>query len=394
VIIAPATAQQGKHMVSFTSAFRNRQLFEGEIGAAARRALAWYSAEFCACFSKETIAWMFDRGDCKLLLRASDPAKALHFVERERDQPAPVILPAELLGGSLEAALLARGVSRDAANIFLEVPRSAFFIRRFDIPAAAEANLPQLLQADIERKTPFRAGDVVHGHVLSRRGDAPGKLSVQLWILRRDIVNRALEGTGLAWSDLDAVVPEGEGDREETPTIALGRHGEAPHWFRNAAIGLGVAAVALFALGSAILAFRQDAAEKELDSKIAEVSQRANTVRRIADEAVAQSRLLKILREERNHGPTFADLWEEVSRVLPDGAYLTELRLSEARAGERALDLVGFADSAVGLPALFDKSPLFSEASLTAPITPNAQEKREAFSLRANVKQKLFEEAK
>lgn len=381
-------------MTSLTSAFRNRRLFEGELATVARRALAWYKAEFCACLSKETIDWLFDRGDRKLLLRANDPAKELRFLDAERDRPAPAILPAELIDRSVETALAARGVPRDAAKIFLEVPRDSFFVRRFDIPAAAQTNLPQLLQADIERKTPFRTGDVVYGHLLSRRADAPGKLSVQLWILRRDIVTRALEGSRLAWSDLDAVTPDGHGDRQETPTIALGRHGETPHWFRNVAIGLGAASLILFVFGSGILAFRQDAAEKELDAKIAEVSRRANIVRKTADEAVAQSKLLKILREERNRGPAFADLWEEVSRVLPDGAYLTELRLSEGKGGERALDLVGFADSAVGLPALFDKSPLFSDASLTAPITPNAQEKREAFSLRANLKQKLFEEAK
>jgi len=109
---------------------------------------------------------------------------------------------------------------------------------------------------------------------------------------------------------------------------------------------------------------------------------------------VAQSGLLKILHEERDRGPSFADLWEEVSHILPDGAYLTELRLLEEKPGERQVDLVGFADSAVGLPALFDKSPMFVEASLTAPITPNAQDKKEAFSLRARVRQKPVEGGK
>lgn len=381
-------------MASFADAFKSRQLLEGELAAAARRGWALYKAEFCACFSKETLAWLFDRGDHKLVLRGADESRELRFHD-DAEKPLPPISAAEIAGSSIEAALARRGVPREAAHIVLEMPRDLFFVRRFDIPVAAEATLPQLLRADIERKTPFRAADVIHGHTLSRRAAAPGKIAVQLWLLRRDIVTRALEGSGLGWDDLDAVAPEhGDAPGEEAPVIALGHRGEAPHWFRAAAMGLAAAALLLFALGSGVLAYRQDASEKELDAGIAELSKRAGAVRKTADEAVAESGLLKILHEERDRGPSFADLWEEVSRIVPDGAYLTELRLSEEKPGERLVDLVGFADSAVGLPALFDRSPMFAEASLTAPITPNAQDKKEAFSLRARIRQKPVEGGK
>jgi len=375
-------------MSFLANVFGDRRLSEGEIGRAARRALAWYKAEFCASFSKETVAWLFDRGDRKLVMQASDPARELRFVDQDQDETPSAISGAELLGSSVASALAARGVPRDAAKIFLLIPNEWFFVRRFDVPAAAEANLPHLLQADIERKTPFRAGDVVYTHLLSRRADAPGKMGVRLWILRRDIATRVLEGSGLGWDDLDAIAPEGPDEFGETPVITLARRGEAPDWFRRTALGLAGAAAALFLLSVGVLTYRQDAAEKELDAKIADVSQRANHVRKIADDAIAQSKLLNTLHEERSAGPAFADIWEEVSRVLPDGAYLTEMRLSEGKPGERAIDLVGFAESAAGLPALFDKSPMFYDAQLIGAITPNPQEKRETFSLRAKVRQK------
>jgi general secretion pathway protein L len=168
--------------------------------------------------------------------------------------------------------------------------------------------------------------------------------------------------------------------------ISLGRPRQASHWVRNLAVGLAVATLALTALGVGIFMWRQDEAVRELDEEIAKVSAHAASVRKIADEAIAQSRLLQSLREERARGPSFADLWEEVSRILPDGAYLSELRLSDAKSDERVLDLVGFAESAAGLPLLFDKSPMLADAALTAAITPNPLEKREAFSLRVKVK--------
>jgi general secretion pathway protein L len=108
-------------------------------------------------------------------------------------------------------------------------------------------------------------------------------------------------------------------------------------------------------------------------------------VRQIADRAAAESRLLSVLRNARRNGPLFSDLWEETARILPDGAFVTDLRLTEPKANERVLEIVGFADSAVGLPALFEKSPLFSHAGLTAAITPDPREKREGFSLQAKI---------
>ena len=246
-----------------------------------------------------------------------------------------------------------------------------------------------MLIADIERKTPFRVNDIIYGHLVTRRTDSPEKLGVQLWMLRRDMVTRAIEGSGIGWSDLDGVTPERAiGDKDESPIIALGRRREGSHWFGNVAIALTALAIALTITGLTAAIWRQNDAMQELDARIADVSMRASHVRKIADEAVAQSRLLAILREEREGGPLLADLWEDISRTLPDDAYLSEFRLSDIKSGERLLDLTGFADSAVKLPALFDRSPPFSDASLTAAITPDPQAKLEAFSLRVKVKTK------
>lgn len=365
----------------------NKVSFQNALAPAVGRLSEAYKKEFFALFSPETISWLLERGDRKLVLCAGEGARELRFVDAAPEERASPIEPRELLESSLDEALARRGVAREATMVSLEIPSNAFFVRRFDIPVAAEANLPKLLSADIERKTPFRAADVVYGRVVTRRPDAPEKSAVQLWILRRDIVTRAIEGTGLGWSDLDCVTPVGAAkEREEGPAIPLGRQREASHWFRNVAIGLAALTILLAALGLGTSIWRQDQAAKELDAKIAEGSARAANVRKTADQAIAQSRLLQILRRERATGPSFADLWEEVSRILPDGAYLTEFHLSDSKGGERFLDLVGFAESAVGLPVLFDKSPILSDAALTAAITPNVQEKREAFSLRLKVK--------
>ncbi len=373
----------------------NKDLFTGALLASSQKIWRLYRREFFALVPPATVAWLLETGDRRLVIRDRDGAPEFRFQGGPPEGNLLPLGPQEARQTSLAQALAQRGLSRAGTKVFFEIPREAFFVRRFDIPAAAEANLAQLLITDIERKSPFRLSDVVHAHTLKRKPEAPDKYVVSLWIVRRDIISRMIEAAGIGWEDLDFVMPtKGGAVEEEGPTIALGRGSEPSHWFRNVALGLCASTIILSLLGSVVLVWRTSQATETLDAEIADVTARASGVRKMADQAVAESRLLQTLRAERARGPTFADLWEEISRILPDEAYLTELRLSDGKNDEHYVDLVGLAESAVGLPALFEKSPIFTDASLTAAITPNAADKREAFSLRVKIKPSKAAETK
>jgi general secretion pathway protein L len=374
--------------VSMSSSIWRKELFEGSLAGAAARLWAWWRAEFFALFSPATLAWLLDRGERRLLLRVGEQPAALCLVAGKGDAPSAPILPDELGSSTLEAALAARGVTRSATKIVVELPRAAFFVRRFDAPLAAQGDLPRLLTMEIERKTPFKLADVLHGHIVTPHPSAADKLAVEQWILRRDLLGRAIEGSGLSVDDVDSVQPRWpEDDPHPAPMMAVRREAaEGPDREGRIALAAGVVALVLFVIGFGVSVWRQEQDMEALDAAIAESSTRAASARRIADRAATDSRLLATLREERAKNPTFAELWEEVSRLLPDGAFASELRLSERREGGRSIEIVGFSDSAATLPALFDKSSLFSDAKLTAPITPDPVEKRESFSLQANVR--------
>lgn len=272
--------------------------------------------------------------------------------------------------------------------IGLEIDASAFFVRRFDIPAVASGNLTKLLAVDIERKTPFRLAEVVYGHTTRRHSSAPDKSSVSLWILRRDFIAGAIENAGIALSDVSFIRPFGLRGSEEAPLIELERPQQSSDRFRIAAIGLCAATFLLAAIGVGATLWRQSALIAELDAKIEEMSARAARVRRAVDLATSESRLLAVLHDARRDSPRFADLWEEAARILPDGAFATVLTLAEPKPNEKTLDIEGFADSAVALPALFNKSPLFADAGLTAAIAPDQIERRERFSLQTKIKER------
>lgn len=369
-----------------SSSIWRKEFFEGSLASAASRAWLWYRAEFFALFAPSTLAWLLDRGERRLLWRVGR-GRSLRLLAADGQELGEPISAEELSSASIDEALERRGATRAATKIVLEAPREAFFVRRFDAPLAAQSDLPRLLAAEIERKTPFAPTDILHGHIAAPHPQSPGKLVVEHWILRRDLLPRLLDGSGLSVEDLDLAQPAPSGDGSApVPTLAVGRAREAPHWERRAALILALTAAAFFALGSTITMWRQDRDAAALDAEIAEISRRAGEARKIADHAASESRLLATLREERAKYPALADLWEEVSRLLPDGAFVSDMRLVEAREGERSIEIVGLADSAASLPALFDRSLLFADARLTAPITPDPIEKRETFSMQATVR--------
>lgn len=375
-----------------SSEFWTRDVLEGSVKAAASRFFTWYRREFFALFRPETVAWLTDRGDRQLILMAGD--RDLWCIDG-RGAPVWSISADEIAASSLEETLAHRQVARNAVRIGLEIDAGAFFVRRFDIPTAAAANLPKLLVADIERKTPFRLADVIYGHTTSKHPSSPDKLRVSLWILRRDLVAGAIEYAGLDPSDISFVRPAGQREAAgEAPVVMLEGKTEVSHRFRNLALALCAATALFAAVGVGATLWRQSALNEELDAKIQEMSARAARVRQVVDRSSSESRLLSVLRNARRNGPLFADMWEETARILPDSAYVTDFRLTETKPNERTLDIVGFANSAVGLPALFNKSPLFSDAGLTAPITPDPREKREGFSLQAKLEQKKSEGSK
>ena len=75
------------------------------------------------------------------------------------------------------------------------------------------------------------------------------------------------------------------------------------------------------------------------------------------------------------------EVWDELSRILPDHTFLTELRLVDGR-----VTLSGFSSDAARLVRTIDQSPLFAGAALTAAITPDNAESKERFSISFKVR--------
>ena len=117
--------------------------------------------------------------------------------------------------------------------------------------------------------------------------------------------------------------------------------------------------------------------EASYDAVQAELRQLRSGTRPIDPSVSLEQKLI----QKRIEGPVATLIIEELSRVLPDDTYLTEIDL----AGKK-IRFSGVSRDATALVRLVESSGRLSDASFFAPTTRDATEAGEKFHIEATVK--------
>jgi general secretion pathway protein L len=75
------------------------------------------------------------------------------------------------------------------------------------------------------------------------------------------------------------------------------------------------------------------------------------------------------------------EIWDELSRILPDHTFLNETRIADGK-----VTVSGFSADAARLVRVIDHSPLFADAALATAITPDPTEHKDRFSISFRVR--------
>jgi general secretion pathway protein L len=253
-------------------------------------------------------------------------------------------------------------------ELVLRLPAELALARTLSLPAGAEADLATALAFELERQTPFRADEVWLGW---RREPGPGPdMAVRLVVVRRaDAADAlgALADRGLA---PEAVEVEGEpGVRLAIPSLARRRRGiGALNWTLLALlVGLALAAVAA-------PAWR---AEREAARVEAEIAALKPAVERTLALRAEVDRLLgdadRVVRAKAG-APSATRLLEEMTRVLPDDAWLGQFNIAEGK-----VEIEGVAASAAALVRAIEASPKFAAVQYRAPVSADPVTRLEHF---------------
>jgi general secretion pathway protein L len=282
------------------------------------------------------------------------------------------------------AALAEMAASRKGGTVGLRLPFSQCFERRVELPRAARDDLRRMLNFDLERATPFRLGDVYTACLPTGEAGAKGKQRLRQLVIKREAVDPLIadvKAAGLVpafvdcWQSTPASgLPVNFLDVDEHRRSGLARLVTGP-W------ALAVLVLLLAGLAGLLSLSRYEAALTEIRAETAKVRTHAAAVRDAMERSGAAVADLARLQRMRLGQVPAVEVLEELSRLLPDAVWLTDLRIE----GD-AVDVAGLAKSGAALPSLFVSSALFADATLTAPVTLDQREDKERFSLRIRLK--------
>jgi general secretion pathway protein L len=263
--------------------------------------------------------------------------------------------------------------------LILRLPGHSLWRRRLTLPRQALPFLRQILQNEMDRRTPWRA-DQVYFHASGERDPTDrASLAVTLTVLPKQALEPALAGLALRGWHADRVeLSDNDDPALAGPIIALGDGqplGVRPvgrRWPALVAGGLTLAAL-LSLLG-------QNAALALLESRVSAATAEARSTRALATELDRLRRHAHFPSQIRAETEPMIALLDRISRALPDDSWAQEIDI-----GGEKIEVMGISQDAARLLALVEREN-FTAAEFRAPITP-AEGGGQKFYLKADLPQ-------
>ncbi|HUB96167.1 MAG TPA: PilN domain-containing protein [Stellaceae bacterium] len=323
----------------------------------------WWRREIAAMVPEPVTRWL-----------AGDPARLIVTVEHDQAVFLQEIGGRRRRVGSAdlaraEPAVLRRTLSSQAADPILELPAALALRRNITLPAAAEANLAEVVSFELERHTPFRRAEAYHGFRILSRDGARQRIVIELTAVSKAIVDTAV--TRLALAGLTVSVARAAGENagiEPSPNLLPVR--AAPRLSRLPRLALGISAlttVALILAAAAIPIVRAHRDAARLDAALQSARAQAAESARLQSAIDVASREQGFLARRKNETIPVSRLLDTLTKLVPDGSWLTEMQVTGSD-----LRIIGESPSSSAIVALLDKTPGLSDAGFRSPVTQDA----------------------
>lgn len=256
------------------------------------------------------------------------------------------------------------------------------------LPAAAENDLDRIMAHKIDLLTPWPAAQVYSAQRVTGR-HADGMLEVLLAVVPRARLDQILTRLGLVGirpASVDLAVDE-EATRAGIDLLRAGAPERRGRRLLQLTLLLGVAAALAAAGWTGYRAFQLREQVATRNQFAAALDERLADLPELRARIEARRQEMGFVDAQRRARPSALLVLETLSRLLPDGVWLTELQLD---GGE--LIVTGLAEDASGLVALVEGAPQFqgvrfnqSSTRTTAAGPDGREQEYERFSLRMQV---------
>jgi general secretion pathway protein L len=259
------------------------------------------------------------------------------------------------------------------------------------LPAAVENDLRQALAYDLDRHTPFKSDEVYFDAVVVHRDNARGQIGVEMVAARRSQVDTAVQHAQSFGATVVAVIPDPPGSAS-TSRLNLLPHEMRQNgvWWKRWQFWLPIALLLGVALVAVVLPVWQkreyaialnDVASQALQQASVSESLRAQLDRQVGDYNFAL--------ERKYAYPSTVQILDDVTRLLPDDTWLTQLEVKtngRGKEAQRELLMRGESANAGRLVTLLEDSRLFTQAAPRSPTTKIQPGPGEIFDLGAQLK--------
>jgi len=287
------------------------------------------------------------------------------------------------------SAATARRIARSARGRFVILALSADKIatRHLNVPAQAREFLAGIVRNQIERLSPWPAGEVMHGFFVSE-GDS-ASLDIQVLMTSRATIEGARATLTAAGLEVDRIVAR-RPDTDATPTASepitlWSRMTDAPQEDLATAtrlIGGGIAASVVWAVILSIFTLTMASLIRHEDEELAA---RTKTLQRQLQAGRTPASMASLPPPQRawlskETAASSVIVLEALSRALPDSAHLAEIRLDGT-----TLRIIGNADDAPALLAPLEQPGHLSNVHFFAPTTRGPDGRQFRFHIEARV---------
>lgn len=349
---------------------------QGRIGPGTGRFLRWWRHGLLAWVPVRW-QWALGWGQARLLLlRDGDHLQVWREAGERREDV--VRLPWPLSPQALDRVLEPR--LRGLPRVWL-LPATDVLRRTLRLPGAAADRLRAVVGFEIDRQTPFESSQVSFDvRELGPAGE--GQLQVELvaWPLRQLDAWRASVGE---WADalagVDAI--DTQGRALQVNLLPPAQRQQRPDPMRRWNMLLTVAALLVLVLAALQLLDNRRAAADELR---AQVERSARSARGVASERAQLQALVEgaaFLEKQRNQRAGTVEIWNELTRRLPEGTYLEKLAIESNN-----LQLIGLSREASQLVQLLQDAPQWRKVNLTGVLQADgAASGRDRFTMTAEL---------
>ena len=286
-----------------------------------------------------------------------------------------------LLRGGVEPAL-SEGwqAALRGSHISILMRPDHFLFRDIDFPKAATDFLDGMIRAQIDRLTPWPAGEVVFG-ITPPEQIANERIALMVAATSKQEIRPLLSlAAGVGAATVAGLLevhgtahtsgPIGIFEQQLTGTTASAV--DLPRLLRRTLFGTLLAA----AMSLAVAAYLGSIFDSQLQDLEHTIAQRRAALRTNQTGGSAEMLLAK----RKQTSPASVMVLEAISRVLPDSTYVTELRVE----GDK-VQVVGLTQDAPSLIKLMEQSPQFTSATFFAPTTRGQNESGERFHIEAHI---------